>query len=962
MRSARLVGREIELDSLRDSVALARGGQSRLLVVDGEAGIGKTRLVEEGVAALRQPTDLVATGRGLAVGREIPFGVASDVLRDLARQQHPHGLDAALAALQGRNRSEVFDAFTTIVERLAADRLLWLVFEDVHWADGSSRDLIDYLARVVDDRELMVLVTRRTHDQPPSADLERFLSELVRRPNADHLELGRLRPDEVRMQVADILAGDPGGPLLERAVALGQGNPFLTEEVVAGPRGGVGSIGRSMLSRVADLPPGARDLVHAASLGEGHLWHTLLARVLGVDSDSAGAAAAEAVAAYVLEVDDSRQGYRFRHALLREAVADSLLPGQRNAWHRRWAEQLTADPGPLGVAEADVAAAHHWFHTDDRVAALASAVRAGEAAERMQAAPEHALWDLRVLDLWERVPDARAHAGYDRLDFVWDAFAAIGACQDWSTGLALAERELRHPDAAADPVWRINLEMERTGCRQQLGLEADAPVTLEADIETLLSTPPERENNLLSRTLLHYGELVRWTGRTADADRLLSRALQVSRQTLAPERTHDAHPEYVRNATETRWMIESSLAERSLEAGRTDEALEAMERVCVEAAAADYPGWVSLMLPTARSSLLTTAGRSREALAVARQALERVDHPQLNKTDAFNAMEALWEALLDLGEWDEAQHWLDVSEDLHLTGIRAGLRHLAQCRLSCSRGDPARAERALADATQLLWQTASPVVPGTLRTWAEIQLADARGRHREAVALLSQITSEPDSTHPPGWIDVLLAARVIADAAVPDPDTWSATIRSLAATVHAHGDVGLAWTAHLDGELRRLAQVTDPEPWQQAVRAWARIERPHEQGWASMRLGQCHVRNRDRAQAVEPLAHALQIGRRLKAEPLIEAVARVARPARLDIGLQPPAQRRALPLTAREADVLRLVASGRTNGEIARELVISTKTASVHVSHILSKLGVRSRTEAAAIALRHDLLPEDTEG
>ena len=149
MRSARLVGREIELDSLRDSVALARDRQPRLVVVDGEAGIGKTRLVEEAVTAFRQPTDLVATGRGLAVGGEIPFGVASDLLRDLARQQQPPGLDAALAALKGRDRAEVFDAFATLVERLAADGLLWLVFEDVHWADGSSRDLIDYLVRVV---------------------------------------------------------------------------------------------------------------------------------------------------------------------------------------------------------------------------------------------------------------------------------------------------------------------------------------------------------------------------------------------------------------------------------------------------------------------------------------------------------------------------------------------------------------------------------------------------------------------------------------------------------------------------------------------------------------------------------------------------------------------------------------------------------------------------------------------
>lgn len=928
-----------------------------MLLIDGEAGVGKTRLVEESVAAMQQPTDLVATGHGIPLGGEaIPFGVASDLLRDLARHQDSEDIKVACAALQGRSRTEVFDTFASVVERLAADRLLWLVVEDVHWADGSSLELIDYLVRVTVGCELLVLATRRTHDQPLSTDLDGFLSELVRLPNSDHVELGRLGPAEVRAQVADILAADPDPSVLERVLALGQGNPFLTEEVLAAPGEGTGSIGRSMLARVEALSPQARGLVHGASLGEGCLWHGLLSRVLGVNRDVAGVAAAEAVAAYVLEVDGTRDGYRFRHALLRQAVADSLLPAERHAWHRRWAEELTSDPGPLGAAAAEIAVAHHWFGTDDVEAAFDWAVRAGDAAEGLEAATEQALLDLRILDLWPRVPDAEARSRHTRLDYVWDASAALSSAGDWQTSLALTERELRHPQTAADPVWKIWQEMARVNLRRRLALPVEEPTTVETDIETLLAVPPEGENNLLTQTLVYYQQGLRDAGRTADADRLLDRAARVSRNLLAPDRVEGANPAFVRTATQTRWQLEVEIAWRTWTAGSTDDALELMARVSAEAVASGYPGWAKVGLPGEHSWWLRMAGRSREALVEARRALALVGRPEPNKTHAFLAMQAVWEALLDLGEWDEAQHLLDAATDVVPQGTPRGARHLAQCQLSCWRGDVARAEQDLAAAVELLWRTASPEVPLARRVWSEILLAEACGRRREALELVADAVAEPGDPAQLDWADVLLATRVVADAGVPDADGWTATIRALADAVHRHGDAGIAWSAHLDAELGRLAHATDPEPWQRAVTGWAAIERPHEQGWASLRLGECHLRNHERAPAVEPLATALRIGRRLAAVPLVDAVARVARPARLDIGLGSADDAPALPLTPRELDVLQLVAVGRSNGEIARELYISPKTASVHVSHILTKLDVRSRTEAAAVAHRHHLV------
>jgi DNA-binding CsgD family transcriptional regulator len=232
-------------------------------------------------------------------------------------------------------------------------------------------------------------------------------------------------------------------------------------------------------------------------------------------------------------------------------------------------------------------------------------------------------------------------------------------------------------------------------------------------------------------------------------------------------------------------------------------------------------------------------------------------------------------------------------------------------------------------------------------------LAQSGGRYDEALELVSAALAErprfPDRLE---WPELLLATRVVVDAGAPDPESWAERLRSAAADVHRHGAAGLAWSTHLEAELLRLTGSIDPDPWEDAVAAWSRVERLHEQAWALLRLGECRLRGHDRSGAREPLSRALEIARGLRAAPLVAAVTAVARRARLDVGLAAP-DPQALPLTERETEVLRLVAAGRTNGEIARALFISPKTASVHVSHILTKLGVHSRTEAAVVAHRH---------
>lgn len=243
--------------------------------------------------------------------------------------------------------------------------------------------------------------------------------------------------------------------------------------------------------------------------------------------------------------------------------------------------------------------------------------------------------------------------------------------------------------------------------------------------------------------------------------------------------------------------------------------------------------------------------------------------------------------------------------------------------------------------------------------WVLAELTAARGDVIRARELLepSWTQSDRDLEGLPVANLFLIAARLEAD--VPDagsPDRV-ARIRERAARLVKRGDLGTAWSAHLEAELLRYSGSTDARPWSEAGSAWAHIEHPHQQGWALLRHAECLIATGERAAATASLTRALQIGQRLAAQPLLDAVAGLARRARLTVGevsLRAPGSS----LTERELDVLRLLAEGFSNGRIAETLFISPKTASVHVSHILTKLDVTTRTGAATFAIRHRLIDE----
>jgi len=186
-------------------------------------------------------------------------------------------------------------------------------------------------------------------------------------------------------------------------------------------------------------------------------------------------------------------------------------------------------------------------------------------------------------------------------------------------------------------------------------------------------------------------------------------------------------------------------------------------------------------------------------------------------------------------------------------------------------------------------------------------------------------------------------------------------LRSVASRLHHAGNLAVAWSAQFDAECRRFDGSTDPGPWVAVAASWGNLGQIHDQSWALLRAAECHIATSERRSAATCLRQAGTIGEALAAKPLLSAVTDVVLRHRVDLELDGdmagrPRSSHALALTDREIEVLTLVAVGRSNEEIGKELFISPKTASVHVSHILAKLGTKSRTEAAATAHRLRLL------
>ena len=525
MSSPVLVGRSGQLSALDTALAEAGRGSPSAVMVGGEAGVGKSRLVSEFAGRSRGAGVRVLMGGCLELGADgLPFAPFTSVLRELVRdlgaagvaELLPGGSARELARLlpefgeaagpdeAGEARARLFEQALILLERLAGAGPVVLVIEDMHWADRSSRDLLAFLIRNQPTLDgVLIVVTYRSDDLHHAHPLRPLLAELDRIGWVTRMELGRLTRADTGQLVAQIIGREPDDEMLAVVHRRSEGNPLFVEALLA--NGGLGSglpesLRDLLVAAVRRLPDETQEVVRVASAGGERTGDRLLAAVTGLEGPALARALRPAVAANVLLADSD--GYAFRHALIREAVHDELLPGERGQVHSRFAEAIAADPALVPPGRAPGEQYYHWYAAHETTRALTSAWQAAGQAGRSLAYAEQLAMLARVLELWQQVPDATQRIGSDHVAVLEESVRVAELAGENDRGVALAQAALREIDAATEPVRAALLLEARGQLKYHLG-RADYADDLREAVRLVPADPPSPARARVLQALAH---------------------------------------------------------------------------------------------------------------------------------------------------------------------------------------------------------------------------------------------------------------------------------------------------------------------------------------------------------------------------------------------------------------------------------------------------------------------------
>ncbi len=459
--SPTFAGRLVELDRLRAARDRASGGVPSTVLISGEAGVGKTRLVTEATSMARAEGFGVIVGGAIGLGdSDLPYGPFSEAFRSLladvgreriieaAGEGAVHlarlvpGLGDVSAAAPVRStddgvdsRPRLFEVVLDVLGRLALERPIVLVLEDLHWADPSSRALLMYLAGRLRDEQLVLIGTYRSDELTRRHPLLPLLANLERLPSVERIDLSRLDRDEVHAQIAGILGTVPGARFVDNVLARSDGNPFFVEELLTSSsrdrRGAVSpTLQEILLARLSGLAPETQRLLRIAAVIGRRAEHDLLASVANRAEPDLVEDLRDAVDQHMLVPVEADGGpaYDFRHALVREVAYEDLLPTERSALHGLVAEALQPVARTDGGGDARLTAelAYHWSGAHDDRRAIGASVRAGRAAAAVFAHDEALEHFERAIRLWSRVADPESETGTD-LPSLYDSAAAAAS-------------------------------------------------------------------------------------------------------------------------------------------------------------------------------------------------------------------------------------------------------------------------------------------------------------------------------------------------------------------------------------------------------------------------------------------------------------------------------------------------------------------------------------------------------
>jgi predicted ATPase/DNA-binding CsgD family transcriptional regulator len=991
-----LIGRAAELAELEAAFAESAAGAARLAFIAGESGVGKSRLLNELLERVADAGGRCFGGECIELGSdELPYAPLTGALRALVREADPvldeisasdrealarlvpelgpssAAADGGAAADEGQRRP--LEALVVLIERLAENSPLVLWIDDAQWADRGTRHVLTYLARSLrEDCRLLTVIAYRSEEIGRRHPLRPLLAELGRGERVRRIELAPFGREEVATQLRDILGSDPEPAVVERLFERTEGNPLFTEELLAAGadgRGGLPSTLRdALLLRVERLPGAALSALQVLAAAT-RADHRLLAEASALDEAELTEGLREAVSAQVVVVGrDDRYG--FRHALLREVIYEDLLPGERAELHHCLARHLerrlptSDDPALLAAAVA-----HHYNAAEDQPEALRSAVAAARAAEGVQAPGASAALLDRALALWKRVPEAEELAGMDHAELLELAAQAHGFDADETHAITLYERALAELDEEAEPVRVARVLIGVASARWGLGQADAARADLDRALELLPASDPTAER---ARILEGKARFLLLQGRYEEARDAGEEALRAA-EAAGVEGTKSGvlsrlglarffFGEFDRGLAEMRESVE--LARR---AGSNDE---------IATAFLNY------------GDALHLAGRTEDGLELAERAAREISPGDRSEIwlDCLRS-----ELLFELGRWDEAEAVLP-KRSRATTGTTRFFLLLRQVTLAVGRGDLKAARQHVEELQRSVVDAVEPqyfIPAGALV--AELELREGNVEAARAAIDLAIDRIEYCSDEPIRMAQIAAAgAAVEGNAAAAACDVGDEGARELAlgrAEVMAararasepespaapYRALASAYRRSAEAELARATEEEAAAQAIEAAAAWDELRRPYPAAVHRWRAAEALVAGGDRqgaaAAAVEARASAEQIGSAWLAAEVEGLIAR----ARLPVGEAAGAaasdgatgngasgqgsdsEEDPFGLTPRERQVLAALARGATNREIAAELYMAEKTASVHVSRILSKLDVRSRTEAAAVAHRHGL-------
>ena len=973
---APILGRDRELAHLAEQIGLAGEPRSHAVLLAGDAGVGKTRVLAELIRRAEADGWRTAVGHCLDFGDSaLPYLPFSELFGRLDREEPDlsRRLAEGRPALnhlqpgrrllsggasvpgqgpgEGLDRAELFEAVHGALDDLADDTPLLLVVEDAHWADRSTRELLSFLFGRPFRNDVALVVSYRSDDLHRRHPLRSTVAEWARVPGVVRLPLPPLADTDVRALVRALHGGDLPAGELHAIVSRAEGNAFFAEELVAAELGAHGlpdDLADLLLVRLDRLDDESRSAVRAAAVAGRRVSHALLSAVVALDPDVLERALRAAVESHVL-VRVGADGYAFRHALLAEAVYDDLLPGERVRLHAAYAEAI----GSRAVDGTAAELARHARAAHDLDTAVRASIEAGddamsvggpdEAAQHYEAAlelladPRRALPDdVDLVSLVSRTGDAVTASGHPERarKIVRDQLSRLPG--DASAhhrarllmALALATVVTEDPERALEPT------------TEAMALVPDEPTPLRAKVLGV-----HARAHLVS-------------GNDESAARFASEALGLAQRFDLPA--------LVADATTTLAGVERvgdpdsagrALAEIIARARRDGDTVAEMRSLCLIGS-----------MHLERADLPAARDAFHEAAAAARAAA-RPWAPY-----GFDAR--LLEALTDylLGDWDQT---LAVTERESAPGpaVAEGLLDTVRMLVAAGRGEPEA--RLLLDRVRPLWELdgMSAIFGGVaaMESYGDAgDLTAALAVHDDVVGTLSRVWHEHFQARV--RVEALLLGQMAGAAGrLPSADRAALLDRlpGILAAVDGvrqrvltgkrpFGPEGNAWLARLHAEHLRLRWLADADPpaeddlveaWRSATDAFALMGHAFETARSQARLGAV-LRAAGRTDEARPfLAAARETATRLGAAPLLAEI-RAGGPRSRD------AREASADLTARESEILALVAEGRSNGEIARHLFISAKTVSVHVSNILAKLGASGRTEAAAIARRDGLLRE----